>query len=182
MQTRSSMGTSINTSKLPSVWGKLNWNWINNHFQLPHIVDYGCGRPATVRKVMIDVICQSKCRAIYFPYDPYWGDIDKNRNAISCLTQWQTADICVCANVLNVIDDVDTIKQIIKEVTQAKYWVFQIYEGNKTGCGKETKVGCWQHNKLTKDYCWIFNEVLAESGQSYYIKGNLIMNHLDLLK
>ena len=178
MQKLSSMNTSVNTSKLPAVWNKLNWDWVRNH-SISNIVDYGCGKRATqnlVRNKLLDEIAVRHC---YFPYDPYWGDVDAIRNAISCLTQWKEADLCVCASVLNVIDSVDAIKKIIKEVTQAAYWVFSIYEGNKSGEGKETKEGCWQHNKRNKEYCWIFNEL--EVGP-YYVKGNIITNNLSLLK
>lgn len=178
MQKLSSMNTSVNTSKLPAVWNKLNWDWVRNH-SISNIVDYGCGKRATqnlVRNKLLDEIAVRHC---YFPYDPYWGDVDANRNAISCLIQWGKADLCVCANVINVVDSVDAIKNIIKEVTQAKYWVFAVYEGNKSGNGEYTKgATCFQHNKKAKEYCWIFNEMLE---QPYYIKGNLITNCLDIL-
>ena len=130
MQKLSSMNTSVNTSKLPAVWNKLNWDWVRNH-SISNIVDYGCGKRATqnlVRNKLLDEIAVRHC---YFPYDPYWGDVDAIRNAISCLTQWKEADLCVCASVLNVIDSVDAIKKIIKEVTQAAYWESSVYEGKK---------------------------------------------------
>lgn len=179
MQKLSSMQTSINTSKLPSVWGKLNYQWLAAISRIPTIVDYGCGRAATVQKVMINLNCELRLKHIYFPYDPYWGDVDRNRNAMSCLLTWQTADLCVCANVLNVIDDEEEIIKIIKEVTHADYWIFQIYEGNKTGIGKESKPGCWQRNMKTNDYIDIFHKAGVTN---LYIKGNYIYNNLNSLK
>ena len=178
MQKITSKYTSVNTSQLPSIWRKLNYRWLNTHL-VANVVDYGCGRKATQNKVFYHLLDNFDIRHRYFPYDPYWGDEDRNRNTLSCLLTWNEADLCVCANVLNVIDDVPTMQRIIQEVTQAKYWVFQIYEGDKTGNGRKTKQDCWQQNKRTQEYCWIFNELGI--GQ-YYIKGNLITNSLEILK
>lgn len=184
MQKLSSMQTSVNTNHLPSVWNKLNYRYLSEicpERQL-YVVDYGCGRKATQDKVYLNLICQVR-NATYFPYDPYWGKEDLNGVALRCLTDYQEADLCVCANVLNVIDSIDAIKDVIKNVTKAANWVFQIYEGNKTGEGKQTKAGCWQHNKRTNQYCWIFNELAVQGFLGpYYIKGNLITNNLEILK
>lgn len=181
MQKRSSMNTSVNTTKLPSIWGKLNLQWLYkvNYLKELRVVDYGCGRRATQEKVLIYI--SSQVPIIYFPYDPYWGDEDRNRNAISCLCQWEEADLCICANVLNVIDDDEELEKIIKEVTQAKYWAFQIYEGDKSGIGKESKAGCWQRNAKTEFYVkFILEHNLACS--VYTIRNNIITNDLNLIK
>lgn len=183
MQKYSSKMTSVNTSKAPVVWKKLNLTLFKDHV---NVVDYGAGRKATSEKVYLLLATLFEAQGTklnYFPYDPYWQEEGVNRNAISCLTYHGTCDLCVCANVLNVVD-YDTIVSIIKEVTKAKNWIFQIYEGDRTGEGKETKFDCFQQNKLTKDYVWIFNETLRETGfrGQYFVKGNFITNNLNLLK
>lgn len=175
MQEVSSMMTSINTKKLPAIWGKLNI------FKDIHkIVDYGAGRPETTNLVMdrLKRLFNLAERPTYFPYDPYWGDVDMNDNALYHLTEKQDIDLCICANVLNVVD-CDTIHEIIKNVTRARQWVFQIYEGDKSGEGRFTKPGCWQQNKRTREYLWIFNELGVKG---VVVKGNFITNDASLLK
>lgn len=179
MQKRSSMNTSVNTTKLPSIWGKLDLQWLYkvNYLKELRVVDYGCGRRATQEKVLIYI--SSQVPIIYFPYDPYWGDVDRSEMTLRCLTVYQEADLCICANVLNVIDDNEELEKIIKEVTQANYWAFQIYEGDKSGIGRESKTGCWQRNNITSYY---MNLITTLTGKSCYRKGNFIYNNLNMLK
>lgn len=180
MQEITSKYTSVNTSQLPSIWRKLNYRWLNTHL-VANVVDYGCGRKATQNKVFSHLLDNLDIHHRYFPYDPYWGDEDRNRNALSCLLTWKEADLCVCANVLNVIEDASELYHIIQEVSQAKYWVFQIYEGDKSGKGKQTKVDCWQRNSKTEWYAHIIRMIVGVS-PAIYIKGNLITNSLEILK
>lgn len=181
MQQRSSMQTSINTSRLPSVWGKLDYNYLRELYperQL-YVVDYGCGRRATQNKVYINLNCQVP-KASYFPYDPYWGEADLNGVSLRCLNEYKEADLCVCANVLNVVDDIFEVEKIIREVTNATYWIFQIYEGDKSGNGKESKAGCWQRNTKTEWYAKLIRTILG-AAPFIYQKGNLITNNPQLL-
>lgn len=180
MQEVNSMMTSINVTKTPAIWKKLN---------IPkgtyRMVDYGAGRPET-RQLIIRFLTHEwgvNDLLTYLPYDPYWGDTSMNDFALHHLCELQDVDLCVCANVINVVD-VGTIRLIIKDVCKAKNWIFQVYEGNKSGEGKITKPGCFQHNKRTRDYAGIFDEVFKEIGYKgqYFIKGNFITNNLNLLK
>lgn len=176
MQTVSSMNTSINTTKLPAIWGKMRLPDKNTYW----LVDYGAGRYETSQNI-IQYLTHKFGHyngPSYIPYDPYWGGEDTNKFALYLLDE-RRVDLCVCANVLNVIDDVETIRDIIKDVTKAKSWIFQIYEGDKSGNGRYTKPNCWQHNKKVSEYLWIFNEL--DLGE-YYVKGNFITNDLSLLK
>lgn len=52
MQTITSKMTSVNTSQLPAVWKKINWDWwaLQRLTRKLRIVDYGCGRKATQKK------------------------------------------------------------------------------------------------------------------------------------
>lgn len=175
MQQVSSMNTSINTKKLPAIWKKLNIPQ-DTHW----LVDYGAGRPETRNLIIqyLDYYSGLNKSPSYIPYDPYWGDTYLNEFALHLLNRIQDVDLCICANVLNVVDD-ETIRNIIKEVTKAKKWVFQIYEGDKSGEGKITKPNCFQQNKRTKEYLWIFNELGVKE---VAIKGNFITNNLNLIK
>lgn len=173
MQQVSSMMTSINTKKLPAIWRKLN---IPGYVRW--IVDYGAGRPETRNLIINHLREQCGFRGpSYIAYDPYWGDTYLNDFALYLLDQKET-DLCICANVLNVVD-CDTIHEIIKNVTKARQWVFQIYEGDKSGEGRFTKPGCWQQNKRTREYLWIFNELGIKG---VVVKGNFITNDASLLK
>ena len=48
------------------------------------------------------------------------------------------------------------INEIIK-LSNTKPYFFKIYEGNKSGIGKQTKKDCWQRNQKTKDYLQQFD-------------------------
>lgn len=189
MQTVSSMNTSVNTTRLPSIWGKINWKYVKIHAHNPNcpiVVDYGCGKPQTaqmarlvVRNNYIDKerLGQFGCHYGYFPYDPYWGDISSNETTLRCLTEYKEADLCICANVLNVIDDKETVEKIINDVTQAQSWVFQIYFGDGSGQGKYTKNHtCYQANQ--KLSYWV-RRIMEVTGKSVYYKENYIFNNLN---
>lgn len=190
MQTVSSMNTSINTTKVPAIWNKINWEYVKIHKNdhVLRIVDYGCGKAKTANmaKLVVGNQCIDSASPLkinqeyaYFGYDPYWGDVNQNGVALRCLTEYNEADLCICANVLNVIDDDEEILKIINDVTCANYWAFSIYEGNKSGKGEYTKnKTCYQRNLRTKEYSKWFNEL----GLAYYIRGNIIFNASSLLK
>lgn len=181
MQTVSSMNTSINTTRLPAVWKKLNLTFLAKE-KYPtqiSIIDYGSGQQVTCDKVKLFLMDNAVTGIQYLPYDPYWGDVDNNRRAMSCLENWR-CDLCVCANVLNVIDDTEAIERIINRVLFAKNWVFQIYEGDKTGVGKYTKNNtCYQRNVLTSAYRSLISR--HYDGEVYW-KGNLIYNNKNIIK
>lgn len=178
MQKYSSKNTSVNTSQLPAVYGKLNYEWIRNQ-QFEYFVDYGCGRAATRNKVFYKVLEEIPYPHHYFGYDPYWGDVDQNRNALSCLLTWKHADLCVCANVLNVIDDLCVLNEIVQNVVQAKEFVIQIYEGDKSRQGRKSKEDCYQRNEPVEDYQATIEYI---SGRKCYRRGNIIYSCKELIK
>ena len=54
----------------------------------------------------------------------------------------------------------EIIQMIINEIiklSNTKPYFFKIYEGNKSGVGKQTKKDCWQRNQKTKDYLQQFD-------------------------
>lgn len=177
MQTVTSQNTSINTSKLPAIWKKIDFNLVPND---SIIIDYGAGQKKTqtqVQRYLSYALRYSEVDAIYYySYDPYWNAELENQAALTFLKNGDCY-LCICANVLNVIDDDETIRKIISEVTQAKHWVFQIYEGNQKGIGKYTKNNtCYQRNQKVQYYLSFFKEF-----PYIKIKGNLIMSDNYLL-
>lgn len=180
MQTITSKMTSVNTSQLPAVWKKINWDWwaLQRLTRKLRIVDYGCGRKATQEKVYLFLKMQKQSIG-YFPYDPYWVDADTNGLAMRCLTLYNEADICVCANVLNVIDNLTTLNEIIQNIVQAKEFVVQIYEGDKSRQGKKSKEDCYQRNEPVEDYQKLIESICR---MKTFRRGNIIYSHQDLIK
>lgn len=145
-----SKNTSINTKRLPTIYSKLNLERLRDKT----IFDYGSGKIETVR------IIREKLEAYDIDYIPY--DIYNLSPADNCyaLERRKEADIYICSNVLNVIKEDEIVQRIIDEIIQlsnTKPYFFKIYEGNKSGVGKQTKKDCWQRNQKTKDYLQHFN-------------------------
>lgn len=112
------------------------------------ILDYGCGKYDTNRDFA------ESCGCTWFGYDPYSKTEEENSVAINC-----EPDYVICSNVLNVIDNDETLKNIIAEIKSKNVQVFfTIYEGNKSGIGKETKNNCWQRNEKVVDYIPMLRE------------------------
>lgn len=167
-QQYSSAQTSINV-KPATVWRKLNYAYLRAR-PFYTIIDYGCGKYWENTKQY----CANE-EVSYLPYDPYWINNDINMNTLGHLKHSDT--VCVCANVLNVIQENEIMKCIIKEITSsAREWIFQIYEGNKTGIGGKSKKDCYQRNQKTKEYV----KILQELGIPCYYYKNYIFSNLNL--
>ncbi len=133
MQKYTSKNTSINTTKLPSIYSKIQFK--------PEslILDYGCGRKIDHIKAYVE---SKGCK--YLPYDPYW---------CPNLDLTHTIDYVICSNVLNVIDDLEEVKKVIRFCCMlAPKVYFSIYEGDKSGIGKITKKDCYQRNQKLDFY------------------------------
>ncbi len=174
-----SKNTSINTTKLPAIYSKLNLEKLKGKT----IFDYGAGKPQTVNII----------REFLEPYDidyiPY--DIYNLSDADNCYAfeRRYEADIYVCSNVLNVIKEDDIIQDIINEfcvfvlhyksTAYNKPFLFKIYEGDKTKKGRKTKKDCWQRNQHTKDYIdmwdWRFMYPLIYKGFITNLQGKELL-------
>lgn len=155
-QIRTSKNTSINTSKLPAIYNKIDWE----QFRGQRVFDYGCGKIETVRNIMKFL---EPYDITLIPYDKFNLPSDYNRSSLQHM--WE-ADVYICSNVLNVIDSNDIIQDIIGEITyystknskiSPKPFFFKIYEGDKSGLQKESQDDCWQRNCKTEDYITFFN-------------------------
>lgn len=164
-QTFTSAGTSINSKRLPAVYGRVRFA------PGSAVLDFGCGR-------YVDHIQAALPRGVvYLPWDPYnqpdrvndstkrrlWAGIRSGR------------PLCVvCSNVLNVIDDDDTVQSIARELTfladrsgGAVY--VTVYEGNRSGAGRQTGPDSYQRNAPLRDYLRFFPETARiRSGMIVY--------------
>lgn len=135
-----SMNTSTNASRPAAAYGFCERN---NLFVKRTVLDYGCGK------------YWENCKAYakehgalnWTGFDPFW----KPQNL-----RFRVFDTIICANVLNVIEDDRELNWCIQNVLTMLdalgVAVFQIYEGNKSGIGRETKPDCWQRNEKAQKY------------------------------
>lgn len=147
-----SKNTSINTKKLPVIYSKLNLEKLKGKI----IFDYGAGKPQTVNMIR-DFL--EKYDIDYIPYDIY--NLSDADNCYAFERRYE-ADVYICSNVLNVIKEEEIIQSIINEFfmfvlhyhsgIMNKPFFFKIYEGDKSGNGKQSQKDCWQRNQKTKDY------------------------------
>lgn len=162
-QVITSKNTSINSTKLPAVYNKINWNKLMKEWMIQNggenpigiVLDYGCGRYTD----HIQDFVNSK-GFYYLGYDPYWKNVDfaNELDQISKINGGGLAAV-VCSNVLNVIPWWEGVKRVSSLVHYLGYlarnrYFLTIYEGNKSGVGQETKKDCWQWNKTTD--CYLF--------------------------
>lgn len=160
-QTVTSANTSINTTKLPAIYKKINWE----QFRDCTVLDYGCGKLETV-KLILDFLRPYNIKLL--PFDPF--NLDADMNYLTHCSE-NLADVVICSNVLNVIDSHDAIQDVIDYVEKVtgknKVFFFKIYEGNKSGAPKYTKKDCFQQNQKTNWYLENFNwknTVVSRSG------------------
>lgn len=165
-QKYTSKNTSINTKRLPAIYNKINWTYVKSKIEydicknmetssLCHlrVVDIGCGRETSHIENML-----RKYGFDYYPYDPYWCSEEQNKRALKILMEDEEA-VVICSNVLNVIAEPEIVDKIHKMVStmgasrnQRKLYFITIYEGDKSGNGKESKNGCWQRNEKLYKY------------------------------
>ena len=138
VQKRTSANTSINRNKLPAAFQRFRpWG---------AVLDYGCGKYID----HIRTYCENNGAREYFPFDPFNRTMDENA-AASMIGEIHGYDTIFCCNVLNVIDSGDIIWNVIYTMFNwCKHYgriIIQIYEGDRTGKGRETKDDCYQRNE-----------------------------------
>jgi len=158
MQRFTSKATSINSTKLPAVFSRAT-------LSAQTVLDYGSGRYTEhIRKALPDIL--------YLPYDPYNQPDDVNRSSynaiIRCIRTGKPVDV-VCSNVLNVIDDDGTIQRIADEIQ----WIvtrsggtgyITIYEGDRSGIGRQTGTDQYQRNEKLRNYTRFFKNARIKNG------------------
>ena len=168
MQTFTSSATSINRTKLPAVYGRAT-------FSAPFVLDYGCGK-------YIDHIADHlhKQGRELFPYDPYNQTADVNRTTVEriavCMNKRIPLDV-VCSNVLNVIDseaDISRICHYLENIvtTTGGTGYITVYEGDRSGTGRQTGRDQYQRNAPLRDYLRFFHSATIHHGMIIIKGGN----------
>lgn len=143
IQKHTSKNTSVNKENLPRIYTHINWE----KFSGEKVLDYGCGRYTQhIQKLM----------ALYgidwYGYDPYWRSKLLNMDALHC-----NPNIVVCSNVFNILDnyrDVVRIHDYIRYKLCPTFFFYTVFEGSKTGIGKESRKDCWQRNETLENYLY----------------------------
>jgi hypothetical protein len=169
MQKYTSKNTSVNTTRAPAVYNKVRWDKLPEGVR---VLDWGCGKDTTLTSSLL-----AKHGLIQVGYDPNWKSEEDNKQAEALLGE---AEVFVCSNVLNVIDDDNIVKDICNKAFQHKYFFITVYEGDKSGIGKCSKENCYQRNAKVKSYLQYFSDDAIHGG--VYIKNGVLTNALNLIK
>ena len=160
MQTFTSSATSINRTKLPAVYGK-------TCFSSAVVLDYGCGKYTDHIR---DCLRRQGCALL--PYDPFNQPVHVNLISMNyvdrCKKEHVPVDV-VCSNVLNVIDDADTIRNIANEIqtivekTGGTAYI-TVYEGDRSCIGRATGFDQYQRNEPLRNYLKYFPYGVIRNG------------------
>lgn len=172
MQKHSSKNTSINTVRLPAVYNKVNWYKYSKRPKEMHIIDIGCGKLETQNLIKNHLSYYGLSK--FYPYDPNHECIASLDIVDHYLTNSEMEKVVVCSNVLNVIDDNMALLELIAKLCNAiviqlndgtyrmNPCYITIYEGDKSGIGRETKKDCWQRNEQLITYLSRFNDYIKQ--------------------
>lgn len=158
----SSAGTSINSSKLPMVFKKINFtkDTIN--------LDFGGGRFDNVAEYL------KGFGAVNLVYDPYNRTDTHNKAVLETIEKNNGADSITCSNVLNVVKEDEAREAIIKNcyklLKSGCKAYFTVYEGNGTNVGAPSSKG-FQLNRKTADYVEEISKVFG----SVTVKSKIII-------
>lgn len=142
--TYTSANTSINSTKLPAVYRKIE-NELKNY---KVIFDYGCGK-------YTDHIQDyaTEHGIFYIGVDPYNKGQVENLTSMTMLKHLQNLNepvLFICSNVVNVIkekvDRTTLYRLLINNMQYGDKAYISVYEGDLSGNGRETKPDCWQNN------------------------------------
>lgn len=158
-----SASTSINKNKLPATFGKLDVMGVIQPGMV--IADVGGGK-------FDNAVEWARSKgAELFVIDPYNRDYQHNADALKSVRN--NADVVTINNVLNVIlEPHQRLKVLMRAYRLLKNdgtCYILVYEGDKTGIGKETQGSkSWQNNSPLKDYLpevkEVFNKAIIKNG------------------
>lgn len=138
-----SADTSINCGKLPTVYNKIEFptgctalNYGGGRFN--NTIEFGLANGFT------DLI-----------FDPFNRATNWNVEIVKTIDT-NGVDLAILSNVLNVIKEAN-VRGFILEVLAStlnddKPLFITVYEGDRTGCGRQTSKSAWQENRKLKGY------------------------------
>lgn len=138
-----SADTSINSGKLPTVYGKLEFangctvlNYGGGKFN--NTIEFGNANGFT------DLI-----------FDPFNRTMEWNAAVVKSISE-KGVDLAILSNVLNVIKEVDVrgfvLSVLANTLDENKPLFITVYEGDRTGYGRQTSRSAWQENRKLKEY------------------------------
>lgn len=171
--------TSINKEKLPATFGTIDKKkMVDPKGKI--IADIGGGKFDNAVKW-----AQERDGKLYV-YDPFNRSAEHNQEVIGKIAGGK-ADIATVNNVLNVIKEPEARARVIRQaanvVKPGGMAYFLIYEGDKSGEGKDKGKGRWQNNLPTRAYvdeiAQFFDDVKIKHGLIVATKGGLNENEPD---
>lgn len=138
-----SADTSINSGKLPTVYSKLEFangctvlNYGGGKFN--NTIEFGNANGFT------DLI-----------FDPFNRTVKWNAAVVKSISE-KGVDLAILSNVLNVIKEVDVrgfvLSVLANTLDENKPLFITVYEGDRTGYGRQTSRSAWQENRKLKEY------------------------------
>ena len=170
MQKFSSKNTSVNTKQLPAVYSRIDFGKLPKQFS---VLDWGCGRDTN----HIQALLQKHAVSDYIKYDPNWCTAEQNICAELCVG---SATVFVSSNVLNVIDSDEVVRDICDKAAKHPIYFITVYEGDKSGIGKQSKEDCYQRNAKVRDYLKFLPDKQIFGAAT--VKKGVITNRPDLIK
>lgn len=147
-QTFTSRQTSINSRKAPVIYSMKKAIEIMKD---KYVIDIGGGRYDTAIEVA------KKYNAEVSIYDPFNRSIAHNLMVLN-----GSYDVAVISNVLNVIDNKEARADVLRcAASMAETILITVWEGDRTGRGKQTGLDSWQENRCTSDYVDEIRNVLG---------------------
>ena len=156
-QTITSAATSLR--QVPAIFKKVDF-WFGTN------LDLGGGKCDEVQAYFDE----KKYECTNLVYDPFNRSEDHNK-AVLDKAKWEGCNTVTIFNVLNVIKDKDHRLELLNLASQHGCLVYiAVYEGDRSGDGKETTKG-YQLNRKLKDYESEIKEVFRVVKREYgYIK------------
>lgn len=155
-QTFTSAATSINSKKLPALYTIVMKNF-GQYLRGWSILDVGGGKFDNGKEAMSLLGCSVSV------YDPYNRSEEENAEALS-----RKYPCAFLSNVLNVIDSKEARKEVLTLCRKHSIFTFiTVYEGDRSGIGRQTGKDSWQENRKLSDYMAEIEEVFP-----YVIKRN----------
>lgn len=163
---RTSANTSINKNKVPAIFKLVEFEPNTEN------LDWGGGKYDTATEYL------AKKGVKNMILDVYNRSTDHNYEIIQHCG-WRMPETATISNVLNVIegkiDRLNTVFECLKFVRPGGKCYITVYEGDKTGVGKETKPDCWQNNQKLDFYLEELTPDTIKCGYKIERRGKVII-------